>query len=60
MKNAEDRATFAGQVYNWVGELFSHVWQITGFVVNSEWLPKDMNESKSSFEDSLKITSKLS
>jgi len=38
-----DRATFYDMFYTWLGNLFDQAGQISGYVVNSEWLPQ--NES---------------
>ncbi|MEK6854925.1 MAG: hypothetical protein AABX73_01765 [Nanoarchaeota archaeon] len=38
--NREEFVVFSELFYNWINTLFSHTLQITGFVVNSEWVPQ--------------------
>ncbi|MFH1425394.1 MAG: hypothetical protein ABIG28_01530 [archaeon] len=45
LNNAQDVGTFFDLFYDWLGNLFQHGMQITGYVVNSEWLPGNTTTS---------------
>jgi hypothetical protein len=44
MQDAGDREEFVGMYTAWLGNIFSHVRDITGYVVNNEWLPSEEDE----------------
>jgi len=37
----EDRAEFIDRYHSWFEGLYEHSLEITGYVINSEWLPKN-------------------
>lgn len=39
LNSAENLGTFFDLYYHWISTLFSHSEQISGYVINSEWLP---------------------
>ncbi len=45
---SDDRIIFYTHFYTWVRELFSHIGEITGFVVDSEWLPNQQTNNTNS------------
>lgn len=47
LNNVDDRRNFYDLYYDWMNNLFGHAKQITGYVVNSEWLPKNNDTSAS-------------
>ena len=46
LSHQEDFTTFGNMYYSWMSTLFDHAKQITFFVVKSEWLPNENNESE--------------
>ncbi|MCA9485577.1 MAG: hypothetical protein KC506_01905 [Nanoarchaeota archaeon] len=40
MNDSTDRHAFYTEFNSWLDTLFAHALQITGYVVDSEWLPK--------------------
>ncbi len=39
LNNPEHLSKFFELFYIWLSGIFSQAWQITGYVINSEWLP---------------------
>lgn len=39
-----DRATFYDMYYNWLSNLFDKTAELTGYVINSEWLPQSSQD----------------
>ena len=39
LSNSVDVGTFFNMFYDWLENLFGHGMEITGYVINSEWLP---------------------
>lgn len=43
LKDTDDRQIFLDSFYSWINGLLSHAYEITGYVINSEWLPSNNN-----------------
>lgn len=39
LNNTEDLKTFSELYLSWFGQLYTHIGRITGYVIDSEWLP---------------------
>ena len=52
LTDVDDRAVFADMFYSWLGNIFNHALEITGFVVNSEWLPGNSSSGVINVESS--------
>jgi hypothetical protein len=48
LKDGEDLNKFTELYVSWLSQIYTHAGQITGYVINSEWLPH--NEDVSIFE----------
>jgi hypothetical protein len=40
-----ERSTFFDNFFSWLDTLFGHSLEIVGYVVNSEWLPQEQQQS---------------
>jgi hypothetical protein len=43
LSHQEDLNTFFDLYYSWLGTLYTHAMQISGYVVDVEWLPKNLS-----------------
>jgi hypothetical protein len=47
LSNVDDRAIFLGMFGDWIGNLYGQTIEISGYVVNSEWLPENVTSGSS-------------